>query len=139
MRPANDTSAAVGYYPLSPTEKTVLELEQFLNSKKFKQKYPETGEDIKVMGLRRENVLDLTVAMPLLADYIKSEKNYFERKQAIHDVMESFLERFEGSRKEMCILIPLMKGAGGSEAYISVFWELQQRMQIQDRLEGAIE
>ena len=49
------------------------------------------------MGLRRGNVLDLTVAMPLLADYIKSENDYFERKQAIHDVMESFLERFEGS------------------------------------------
>ncbi|MCG2709666.1 MAG: methionine adenosyltransferase [Thermodesulfovibrionales bacterium] len=96
VRPANDTSAAVGYYPLSPTEKTVLELEQFLNSKKFKQKYPETGEDIKVMGLRRGNVLDLTVAMPLLADYIKSEKDYFERKEVIHDVMESFLERFVG-------------------------------------------
>ncbi|RJQ40622.1 MAG: methionine adenosyltransferase [Nitrospiraceae bacterium] len=99
VRSANDTSAAVGYYPLSPAEKTVLELERFLNSKKFKQKYPETGEDIKVMGLRMGNVLDLTVAMPLLAGYIKSEKDYFERKQVIHDVMESFLERFEGFKK----------------------------------------
>ena len=99
VRSANDTSAAVGYYPLSPTEKTVLELEQFLNSKKFKQKYPETGEDIKVMGLRRGNVLDLTVAMPLLADYIKSEKDYFERKDVIHREMDRFLERYEGFKK----------------------------------------
>ena len=38
--------------------------------------------------------------MPLLADYIKSENDYFERKQAIHDVMESFLERVEGSKKK---------------------------------------
>jgi len=49
---ANDTSALIGYYPLSPTEEVVLALEQHLNSKEFKQKYPETGEDIKVMGLR---------------------------------------------------------------------------------------
>jgi S-adenosylmethionine synthetase len=121
VRPANDTSAAVGYYPLSPTEKTVLELEQFLNSKKFKQKYPETGEDIKVMGLRRENVLDLTVAMPLLADYIKSENDYFERKQAIHDVMESFLERVEGFKKRNVHFNTLdEKGRGLGGVYLSL-------------------
>src|SRR5512140_2226469 len=49
---ANDTSALIGYFPLSPTEKVVLELERHLNSKVFKEHYPETGEDIKVMGLR---------------------------------------------------------------------------------------
>ncbi|MBA3061114.1 MAG: methionine adenosyltransferase [Nitrospirae bacterium] len=121
VRPANDTSAAVGYYPLSPTEKTVLELEQFLNSKKFKNKYPETGEDIKVMGLRRGNVLDLTVAMPLLAADIKSEKNYFERKEAIHDVMESFLERFEGFKKRNVHFNTLdEKGRGLGGVYLSL-------------------
>jgi len=44
----------VGYYPLSPTEEVVLELERYLNSTKFKAIYPETGEDIKVMGLRKK-------------------------------------------------------------------------------------
>ena len=48
---ANDTSAAVGYAPLSPTEKLVFECERHLNSRKFKKEYPESGEDIKVMGL----------------------------------------------------------------------------------------
>jgi len=100
VKSANDTSAAVGYYPLSPTEKTVLELERFLNSKKFKQKYPETGEDIKVMGLRRKNILDLTVAMPLLANYIKTETDYFERKDVIQQEMGRFLERCEGFKKK---------------------------------------
>ncbi|MCL5062234.1 MAG: methionine adenosyltransferase [Nitrospirae bacterium] len=95
VRAANDTSAAVGYYPLSPTEKVVLELERYLNSKRFKDKYPETGEDIKVMGLRRANVLDLTVAMPFLAPYIKSEKDYFERKETVHKEMLQFVERFK--------------------------------------------
>jgi S-adenosylmethionine synthetase len=96
VRPANDTSAAVGYYPLSPAEKVVLELERYLNSKKFKDKYPETGEDIKVMGLRRGNVLDLTVAMPLIANYIKSEKNYFERKSVVQKDMMRFVNGFKG-------------------------------------------
>ena len=93
MRGANDTSAAVGYYPLSPTERVVLELEQYLNSRQFKKKYPETGEDIKVMGLRTGKSLDLTVAMPLLCGSIASEKDYFERKVAIHAWMEKFVQR----------------------------------------------
>lgn len=96
VRPANDTSAAVGYYPLSRTELIVLELEQRLNSREFKRRHPETGADIKVMGLRNGRRLDLTVAMPLLCSYIKSEKEYFERKEAILKQMQSFTRNFEG-------------------------------------------
>lgn len=99
IRPANDTSAAVGYYPLSPTEHVVLDMERFLNSKEFKRKYPETGEDIKVMGLRRRDLLDLTVAMPLISSYIKSEKEYFERKRILHEEMLNFLERYKEFKK----------------------------------------
>src|SRR6266571_5979 len=47
---ANDTSAAVGYYPLSPTEQVVLELERHLNSVGFKAAFPDTGEDVKEIG-----------------------------------------------------------------------------------------
>lgn len=96
VRVANDTSAAVGYYPLSPTENAVFTLERHLNSKVFKERHPETGEDIKVMGLRRGNKLDLTVAMPLLSSYIGSEKEYFEKKNFIHEEMEEFCKGFQG-------------------------------------------
>jgi len=96
---ANDTSAAVGYYPLSPVERVVLELERYLNSKRFKSGYPETGEDIKVMGLRRRDILDLTVAMPLIARYVHSEKHYFERKERVQWDMMKFLRKYEGFRK----------------------------------------
>jgi S-adenosylmethionine synthetase len=96
---ANDTSAAVGYYPLSPTEQVVLELERYLNSKRFKGDYPETGEDIKVMGLRSRNILDLTVAMPLIARYVHSEQDYFERKERVQRNMMKFLKKYDGFRK----------------------------------------
>lgn len=94
VRVANDTSAAVGYYPLTPTERAVLELEQFLNSKSFKEKHPETGEDVKVMGLRMGSRLDLTVAMPMLSRFIKDEKNYFDKKIELEKEMSKFLPRF---------------------------------------------
>jgi S-adenosylmethionine synthetase len=51
---ANDTSAAVGYAPLSETERLVLETERYLNSPAFKAHFPETGEDVKVMGVRTQ-------------------------------------------------------------------------------------
>ena len=88
---ANDTSAAVGYYPLSPAEQTVLGLERFLNSAEFKRWFPETGEDVKVMGLRTGNDLDLTVAMPLLCGQVNAEREYFERKAAVLRAMKRYL------------------------------------------------
>jgi len=94
VKSANDTSAAVGYYPLSPTERIVLELEQHLNSKPFKKKHPETGEDIKVMGLRTNKNLDLTVAMPLVCKYVSSEQEYFALKDALHKEMQRFVAKY---------------------------------------------
>jgi len=91
VRGANDTSAAVGYYPLSPTEQAVLALEHELNSAGFKARFPETGEDVKVMGLRCRDELDLTVAMPLMAALVGSERDYFARKEAIRSEMYRFM------------------------------------------------
>jgi len=91
VRGANDTSAAVGYYPLSPTEQAVLALERELNSAPFKERFPETGEDVKVMGLRFRDELDLTVAMPLLAGCIGSETEYFARKELVRAEMYRFM------------------------------------------------
>jgi S-adenosylmethionine synthetase len=96
---ANDTSAAVGYFPLSLTEQAVLSLERHLNSSAFKKRYPESGEDIKVMGLRTGRDLDLTVAMPLISRFVWNEKSYFERKAVLQKEMEKFTHKLEGFRK----------------------------------------
>jgi S-adenosylmethionine synthetase len=96
-RGANDTSAAVGYYPLSPTEQIVLELERRLNSKEFKEEFPETGEDVKVMGLRNKNMLDVTICMPLLSRYVSSVEAYFERKKMIYRAMLDLASELAGS------------------------------------------
>lgn len=96
IKAANDTSATVGYFPLSPTEQAVLELERHLNSSEFKRVHPETGEDIKVMGSRRGKRLDLTVAMPLLCRFLSSEQDYFDRKEALTKEMSGFVRQFRG-------------------------------------------
>ncbi|MCQ1535459.1 methionine adenosyltransferase [Methanosarcina sp. KYL-1] len=91
---ANDTSAAVGYAPLSPTERLVLECERHLNSRKFKKEHPESGEDIKVMGLRHGSDVHLTVAMPLVDRFVESEADYFRKKTELHEQIERFTSGF---------------------------------------------
>jgi S-adenosylmethionine synthetase len=85
--PANDTSAAIGYYPLSPTENAVYALETHLNSQEFKEIFADTGADVKIMGLRKGRALELTVAMPLLCEHIPGEAAYFHRKMQIELAM----------------------------------------------------
>ena len=53
---SNDTSGASGYAPLSPTEAIVLAIERFLNGTEFKRRFPDTGQDVKVFGLREDIV-----------------------------------------------------------------------------------
>jgi S-adenosylmethionine synthetase len=120
-REANDTSAAVGYYPLSPSENVVLGLERYLNSPRFKQKHPGTGEDIKVMGLRTGNLLDLTVAMPLLCRHIRSEKDYFENKELLNREMQQYVQRYEGFKHIRIHFNTLdKKGRGLGGVYLSL-------------------
>ncbi|OPY15970.1 methionine adenosyltransferase [Syntrophus aciditrophicus] len=121
VRAANDTSAAVGYYPLSPAEKVVLNLERQLNSSEFKKIHPETGEDIKIMGLRNGKTLELTVAMPLIASFVSSEKDYFERKMIIQKEMEQMLgglPEFKGINVHYNNLDERGRGLGG--VYLSL-------------------
>jgi S-adenosylmethionine synthetase len=88
---ANDTSAAVGYAPMTRTEKIVLSTEQFVNSPEFKQRFPESGEDVKVMGFRTNNSLHLTIAMAFVDRFINNEEDYFEKKANILEDIKRFV------------------------------------------------
>ena len=76
MPVSNDTSIGVGYAPLTPTESLVLAIEKRLNSTVFKKKYPEVGEDVKVMGMRRGRRLDVTVAAAMVGPKIPDASHY---------------------------------------------------------------
>jgi S-adenosylmethionine synthetase len=91
---SNDTSGASGWAPLSPTEATVLAVERFLNGAEFKRRFPDTGQDVKVFGLREDDRLAITVAMPLQCRAVASERAYFERKEEILAVLA---EHFAGA------------------------------------------
>lgn len=121
LLPANDTSAAVGYAPLTETEITVLETEKFLNSEDFKKEFPESGEDIKVMAFRGGKELHLTIAMPFIDRFIDSEATYFKRKKAALERINDFVNKTCQLDKTSIYLNTLdEEGRGISGMYLSV-------------------
>jgi len=80
---SNDTSFGVSFAPLSETEKLVLETERYLNSPKLKKELPEVGEDIKVMGLRYNNKIRLTIAAAIISSLTYDLDHYINVKQEI--------------------------------------------------------
>lgn len=117
---ANDTSAAVGYAPMSPTEKLVLETEMYLNSPDFKRRYPESGEDIKIMGLREKNSLTMTIADPLIDNFIESESDYFRKKNELLEEIKKYVS--ERTEYEPSIFLNTLdrEGRGMGGIYLTV-------------------
>ncbi|MPW40070.1 methionine adenosyltransferase [Thermococcus sp. 101 C5] len=91
---ANDTSFGVGYAPLSETEKIVLETEKLLNSEKFKKEWPAVGEDIKVMGLRRGDEIDLTIAAAIVDSEVQNPQEYMEVKEGIYNAVRELVSQY---------------------------------------------
>jgi S-adenosylmethionine synthetase len=118
---ANDTSALVGYAPLTKTETAVLETERYINSGKFKSEFPESGEDVKVMGFRDGNTLEITVAMAFVDACVNSEASYFQRKKEMHQAIREFHDK-KGYFEDTKIVINNLdkSGIGADGLYLTV-------------------
>ncbi len=118
---ANDTSAAVGYAPMTKTEKAILSIERYVNSEDFKREFPESGEDVKVMGFRKEDFLHLTVSMAFVDRFVESERDYFNKKADILEEIKEFVEEntdFKEITVDMNTLDIEGRGLGG--VYLTV-------------------
>jgi S-adenosylmethionine synthetase len=80
---ANDTSIGVGHAPLSPLERLVLAVERAINGRDRRRDELAWGEDVKVMGIRCGERLQLTVACAMIARYVADLDNYLERTAAL--------------------------------------------------------
>jgi S-adenosylmethionine synthetase len=114
---ANDTSAAVGYAPLTETEQLVLEAERHLNSAEFKQRFPEIGEDIKVMAFRLDRRLSLTIAAAFVDRFVPDAKAYFDRKAAVQADLQRHLQQRLVTLDALSVAVNTLddpaRGAGG--------------------------
>ncbi len=118
---ANDTSAAVGYAPMTWTEQLVLNIERYLNSRKFKKEFPESGEDVKVMGFRKNDELYLTVGMAFVDRFVEREDDYFRKKEEILERLRTFVEENSDIKKITLDLNTLdVRGRGVGGVYLTV-------------------
>jgi S-adenosylmethionine synthetase len=87
---ANDTSCGAGFAPLDDLERLTLETERHLNSPDVKNAHPELGEDIKIMGVRQDDAIHLTVACALVDRHVESVADYLAKKSAACDLLLAF-------------------------------------------------
>ena len=73
---ANDTSFGVGYAPLDSLETTVLAVATRLSSRETRAAHPSIGEDIKLMGVRNAEEMQLTVACALVGRHVTNLDDY---------------------------------------------------------------
>ncbi|MEM3096797.1 MAG: methionine adenosyltransferase [Nitrososphaerota archaeon] len=90
---ANDTSFGVAFYPLTPLERIVYETERKLNSPQFKSRVMESGEDVKVMGLRKGSELTITVADGIVSTLTKDRDQYHAVKERIREEVERLVSK----------------------------------------------
>lgn len=118
---ANDTSAAVGFAPLSKTERLLLDLEGHMNSSGFKKEFPESGEDIKIMGFRNGSHVNLTVAMAFVDRFVTSEADYFKKKSEIGEAIDRFIgENCDFDEVDVGLNVLDSKGRGIDGLYLTV-------------------
>ena len=85
MPRANDTSCGVGFWPLTAVESAVLRIDQALTGAAAHIACPALGEDIKIMAVRRDERLGLTVAAALIDREIADLDGYMAAKLAVAD------------------------------------------------------
>src|SRR6056297_731260 len=84
---ANDTSFGVGHAPLTETEQIVLEAERRLNGE-YADANPELGPDVKIMGKREGDTIDVTVAAAMVDEYIADMDAYVEAVESVREFVD---------------------------------------------------
>ncbi len=112
---ANDTSCGVGYAPLSELERMVLAVEQRLNAPEARDADPARGEDVKVMGVRRDDRVQLTVACAMIDGALRDLSDYAQAKQRAAELA------LEAARKSSGLRVSVEVNAADDPAAGSVY------------------
>ena len=89
---ANDTSFGVGHAPLTETERIVLETERRLNGR-YSDDTPAVGQDVKVMGKREGDRIDVTVAAAVVDRYVDDIDEYDAAVDGIREFVRGLAGR----------------------------------------------
>jgi len=88
---ANDTSFGVGHAPLTETETIVYEAEHELNTT-YHADHPELGPDVKIMGKREGDRIDITVAAAMVDRYVDGLDEYDDAVENVREFVTELAE-----------------------------------------------
>lgn len=77
---SNDCNVCVGFAPFSTLEGIVLQVERLIASSEFRKNWQDIGSDVKVVGIRLGERIDLFLSVPFLSNHVLSESAYYTRK-----------------------------------------------------------
>jgi S-adenosylmethionine synthetase len=113
---ANDTSFGVSHWPRSGLEHVVYETAQYINYKLIDQ-FP-LGEDVKVMGLRRDGELTLTVALPFIATRIGDVAEYEEAKRAAEATIQEYASQLD--HRKVTVIVNTADDVANDVVYLTL-------------------
>jgi len=100
MPQSNDTSFGVGYAPLSTLEKLTLDCSNHLN---FDCGIKAVGRDVKVMGVRKNHKIILTVACAMISKYLDDIEHYKNTVAQVHDELSDYISRKTDMEVEVAV------------------------------------
>ena len=80
---SNDSSCGAGFAPFTDLERVVLEVERTLNDPDTKRLHPAIGMDIKVMGVRQDSQINLTISCAIVGRHVADLDDYIRQKDVI--------------------------------------------------------
>ncbi|MFB6143550.1 MAG: methionine adenosyltransferase [Halorientalis sp.] len=89
---ANDTSFGVGHAPLTETERIVRETERRLYED-YAADNPELGPDVKVMGKREGDHVDVTVAAAMIDEHVPDLEAYRDAVEGVREYVSDLARR----------------------------------------------
>ncbi|GAA0533531.1 methionine adenosyltransferase [Halorubrum ejinorense] len=90
---ANDTSFGVGHAPLTETETIVHEAEHALNTT-YHDDHPELGPDVKIMGKREGDQIDITVAAAMVDAYVDGLEEYDDAVDSVREYVDDLAREY---------------------------------------------
>ncbi len=102
---ANDTSCGVGFAPLSDLERIVIGVERRLNEPASKRVFPEYGEDIKIMGVRLGDRIDLTLACAFVDAHIADLADYETKKARLGELAAAAAREESDGAREVSVAV----------------------------------
>ncbi len=122
---SNDTSVGVGYAPLSEAERVVREVEPEVRS------HDAVGEDVKVMGVRKDGKLSLTVAAAVVADEVADTDDYVEAKESVRQTVVEHAR--EHTDDELSVVVNAADDLDAGDVYLTV-----TGLSVEDGDDGAV-